>query len=95
MRPSSCIRSCRLWLLAIIVIALAAASAAANQARAEEGGKTISLGTLFNLEHYRAVPDMPSYGAAKLAIEEANGTGGSLRWPLCLADERLRRGFSR
>jgi hypothetical protein len=82
-------------LLAIIVIALAAASAAANQARAEEGRKTNSLGTLFSLEHGRDVLYMPPCGAAKLAIEEANGTGGLLGWPVCLVEELLGRGFSR
>ena len=95
MRLDNSIRSCRLWLLAIIVIALAAASAAANQARAKEGAEPILPGALTNPEGYQAVLDMPSYKATILAIEEANGAGGLREQPVHPIEERPRREFSR
>ncbi|MEA3276357.1 MAG: ABC transporter substrate-binding protein [Pseudomonadota bacterium] len=78
------IRHCRLWVLAIVVIALAAASSAASQAATVAATQPVVRGAIYNLEGYQAVLDKPSFKGARLAVEEANQTEGVLGRPVRL-----------
>jgi len=91
MRFNHSIRSCRIWLLAIIVIALAAASAAANQARAGDRASPIFPVALDHFEGFQIVAEIPSGERTMRATEAGNTAGPLFEPPARPMDERTSR----